>query len=32
MNARRKVEPCDWAAILPRWEKLFIDIIESKTS
>lgn len=26
-DARRKVEVCDWTTILPRCEKLFIDII-----
>ncbi|MDH4079250.1 MAG: glycosyltransferase family 4 protein [Nitrospira sp.] len=31
MNARRKVEQCDWSTILPKWEQLFIDIIQRTT-
>ncbi|MDH4371473.1 MAG: glycosyltransferase family 4 protein [Nitrospira sp.] len=27
MNARRKVEQCDWSMILPKWEQLFLNII-----
>lgn len=30
-NARRKAEPCDWSTILPRWEKMFIDIGSNPT-
>lgn len=27
VNARQKVEQCDWSMILPKWEQLFINII-----
>lgn len=27
-NAHRKVEQSDWPTILPKWEKLFADIVE----
>lgn len=30
-NARRKVEQCDWSMVLPRWERLFIEIIQRHT-
>lgn len=26
LNARRKVEQCDWSTILPEWEQLFLDL------
>ncbi|MDH4370060.1 MAG: glycosyltransferase [Nitrospira sp.] len=32
MNARRKVGQCDWSTILPKWEQLFIDILERNTA
>lgn len=32
MNARRKVEQCDWSMILPKWQQLFISIISRNTA
>lgn len=29
-NARKKAEQFDWSAILPRWEKLFSEVIEKE--
>lgn len=31
-NARRKAEQCDWSAILPQWEQLFMDVAGRKTA
>lgn len=28
-NARRKVEPFDWSAVLPAWERLFLRAVEA---
>ncbi len=30
-NARRKVEQFDWPTVLPKWERLFMDIAEKNT-
>src|SRR5262249_10472231 len=31
-NARRKVEQFDWSTVLPKWERLFMDIAEKNTA
>lgn len=31
-NGRRKVEQFDWSAILPKWERLFMDFSERHTA
>ena len=28
-NARVKAEQCDWAMVLPEWEKLFRDLLKA---
>lgn len=31
-NGRRKVEQFDWSTVLPKWERLFMDIAEKNTA
>jgi glycosyltransferase involved in cell wall biosynthesis len=31
-NARRNVEPYDWSAVLPTWERLFLSVAEGRAT